>query len=286
MALLIRVALGVSAAGETAGPAPLDRGLAVHAVAYLQPTDGEAASAAGPPATASARLAPVRTFVAKLLAILAAVTCTFGNLAAYGQTNIKRLLAYSTIAHAGYMMMAVAAAVQLAGTDAVGARQAVAALVFYLAVYVFMNLGAFAIVAFLRNAIASEELADYGGLIRSAPMTSVALTVILVSLIGLPPLAGFFGKFYVFYALVVAGGPWMIGLLVVAGVNTAISLVYYLRVAKTVCIDPEPAGRGPVSLGALPAVYVFLVSLPVLIYGIYPEPIAELAEQATKHLLM
>jgi NADH-quinone oxidoreductase subunit N len=252
----------------------------------MQPADGEAASAAGDRATASAPLAPVRTFVARLLAILAAVTCTFGNLAAYGQTNIKRLLAYSTIAHAGYMIMAVAAAVQLSGTDTVGAREAVTALVFYLAVYVFMNLGAFAIVAFLRNAIASEEIADYSGLIRSAPMTSVALTVILVSLIGLPPLAGFFGKFYVFYALVVAGGPWMIGLLVIAGVNTAISLVYYLRVAKTVCIDPEPAGRGSVSMGVLPPVYVFIVSLPVLIYGIYPEPIAKLAEQATKQLLM
>jgi NADH-quinone oxidoreductase subunit N len=116
-------------------------------------------------------------------------------------------------------------------------------------------------------------------------MTSVALTVILVSLIGLPPMAGFFGKLWIFYSLVVAGGPWMIGLLVIAGVNTAISLVYYLRVAKTVCIDPEPAGRRAVSLGLLAPVYVLLVSLPVLIYGIYPVPIAELAEQATKHLL-
>jgi NADH-quinone oxidoreductase subunit N len=222
----------------------------------------------------------------QLLAVLAVITCTFGNLAAYGQTNIKRLLAYSTIAHAGYMIMAVAAAVQLSGSDAVATRDAVAALVFYLAVYVFMNLGAFAIVAFLRNAIASEEIADYAGLIRSAPMTSVALTVILVSLIGLPPLAGFFGKFYVFYALVVAGGPWMIGLLVIAGINTAISLVYYLRVAKVVCIDPEPASRGPVSLGLLPPVYVLLVSLPVLIYGIYPVPIVRLAQEATKQLLM
>ena len=80
-------------------------------------------------------------FIVYLLAIVAAVTCTFGNLAAYGQTNIKRLLAYSTIAHAGYMIMAVAAAVQLAGTNAVSAREAVSALVFYLGVYVFMNLG-------------------------------------------------------------------------------------------------------------------------------------------------
>jgi NADH-quinone oxidoreductase subunit N len=252
----------------------------------MQETAGETDTAAADPAPSGAALSPVRAFIVQLLAVVAAITCTFGNLTAYGQSNIKRLLAYSTIAHAGYMMMAVAAAVKLAGSDAVAAREAVAALVFYLAVYVFMNLGAFAIVAFLRNAIGSEEIADYAGLIRSAPVTSVALTVILVSLVGLPPLVGFFGKFYVFYALVVAGGPWMIALLVIAGVNTAISLVYYLRVAKTVCIDPEPADRGVVSIGWLPAAYVFIVSLPVLIYGIYPVPITRIAEQATKHLLM
>jgi NADH-quinone oxidoreductase subunit N len=289
MALLVRVVLGVSTAGAatdvTTSPTA-DRPVAIQTVALLQSPDGEAAPAAGDRINESAPLAPVRTFLVRLLAVLAAVTCTFGNLAAYGQTNIKRLLAYSTIAHAGYMIMAVAAAVHLAGLDPLAAREAVAALVFYLAVYVFMNLGAFAIVAFLRNAIASEEIADYAGLVRSAPMTSVALTVILVSLIGLPPLAGFIGKFVVFAALVDAGGPWMISLLVIAGINTAISLVYYLRVAKTICIDPEPAGRGPVTIGLLPAAYVFIISLPVLIYGIYPVPITELARQATKHLFL
>jgi NADH-quinone oxidoreductase subunit N len=178
----------------------------------------------------------------------------------------------------------VAAAVQLVGTNTAGAADAIEALLFYLAMYVFMNLGAFAIVAFLRNELGSEEIADYAGLIRSAPITSVALTVILVSLIGLPPLAGFIGKFYVFYALVVAGGPWMIALLVIAGINTAISLVYYLRVAKAVCMDPEPAGRGPVTIGLLPGLYVLLITLPVFIYGIYPVPFTEIAEQATKNL--
>jgi NADH-quinone oxidoreductase subunit N len=284
MALLLRVAIGVSTASDAAsatGPPTAQKPVAVQTVALMQQADGEAASAAGENA-----LSPVRTFLVRLLAIIAAVTCTFGNLAAYGQSNIKRLLAYSTIAHAGYMIMAVAAAVQLVGINAAGASEAIAALLFYLAVYVFMNLGAFAIVAFLRNAIGSEEIADYAGLIRSAPVTSVALTVILVSLIGLPPLAGFIGKFYIFYALVVAGGPWMIGLLVIAGINTAISLVYYLRVAKTVCIDPEPEARGRVTLGLLPGLYVLVVTLPVLIYGIYPVPLTTLAQQATKHLLM
>src|SRR5712672_899620 len=101
-----------------------------------------------------------------LIGGLAALTCTFGNLAAYSQTNIKRLLAYSTIAHAGYMMMPVAAAVAMSERDPDGARAAVSAVAFYVATYLFMNLGAFAIVAFLRNALRSERIADYSGLIR------------------------------------------------------------------------------------------------------------------------
>ena len=291
MALLLRVTLGVSTTvGQPAGsdqPPVAQRAIVAQTVAMQQAPDaaagqaGDAASAAG-----TDRLSPVRTFLVRLLAIVAAVTCTFGNLAAYGQTNIKRLLAYSTIAHAGYMMMAVAAAIQLVGTSSAGAADAIEALLFYIAVYIFMNLGAFAIVAFLRNEIGSEEIADYAGLVRRAPITSVALTVILVSLIGLPPLVGFFGKFYVFYVLVVAGGWWMIALLVIAGINTAISLVYYLRVAKVVCMDPEPAGRGRVTIGLLPGLYVLVITLPVLIYGIYPVPFTEIAEQATKNLLL
>jgi NADH-quinone oxidoreductase subunit N len=242
---------------------------------------GEAALAAG-----LSPLAPVRSFVVHLLAVMAAVTCTFGNLAAYGQTNMKRLLAYSTIAHAGYMLMAVAAAIAMVGTNVVGAREAVAALLFYLAVYVFMNLGAFAIVAFLRNQMQSEEMADYAGLIRSCPLVSVALVAILFSLIGLPPLAGFVGKFVIFRALVVAGGPLMISLLVIAGLNTVVSLIYYLRVAKTVCIDAEPETRGPVSIGFLPAAYVALVALPLFIFGILPQILTEWAERASQQLLM
>jgi NADH-quinone oxidoreductase subunit N len=184
------------------------------------------------------------------------------------------------------MIMTIAAAVQLVGTNPDSARDAVAALVFYLTVYVFMNLGAFAIVAFLRGAIGSEEIADYAGLIRSAPVVSVALVTILVSLIGIPPLAGFVGKFAVFAALVNAGGPLMIALLVIAAVNTVISLIYYLRVAKVVSMDPEPENRGPVTLGLLPTAYVLIVALPVLIYGIRPARIFEVAQQAAQQLLM
>jgi NADH-quinone oxidoreductase subunit N len=294
MALLVRVAIGIGtaqpappaaappAASVPLAPPVLSQSVPAQNVAFQQPTDNTSANSTAD----SGPLAPVRRFTVILLAIVAAVTCTFGNLAAYGQTNIKRMLAYSTIAHAGYMIMAVAAAVQLAGTSATGAREAVAALLFYLALYVFMNLGAFAIVAFLRNSLGSEEIADYAGLIRSTPVTAVALTAILVSLIGIPPMAGFMGKFAIFQALVAAGGLWMIGLLVIAGINTAVSLVYYLRVAKVACIDAPPADRGSVAIGFLPALYVLIVAVPVLVYGIIPSRILDIARDATQQLFM
>jgi NADH-quinone oxidoreductase subunit N len=288
MALLLRVAIGLGT--TTAAPnAPTAAHLVpAKTVAFQQPTtaNGEAASAAGESTAIpdTKPLAPVRRFMVLLLAVISAVTCTFGNLAAYGQTNIKRMLAYSTIAHAGYMLMAVAGAVQLSGTDAALAREAVTALLFYLVLYVFMNLGAFAIVAFLRNTIGSEEIADYAGLIRLAPITAVALTIILVSLIGIPPMAGFMGKFAIFASLVAARGKWMILLLVIASINTAVSLVYYLRVCKVICMDAPPAERGPVFIGFLPALYVLIVAIPVLYYGIIPTHVYDFAAAATQQL--
>ncbi len=204
-------------------------------------------------AAVTAALAPARIYLAGLLALLAAVTCTFGNLAAYAQTNIKRLLAYSTIAHAGYMMMPVAAAVALAGQGHQRLHDALAALVVYLAVYLFMNFGAFAVVAVVRNATLSESIADYAGLVRRSPGLAVAMAVILFSLVGLPPLAGFSAKFGVFAALLDAG---MLSLLVIGGANTVLSLFYYLRVVKVMVLDAEPEPR--------PAPVLSLVSAPGL----------------------
>ena len=124
-----------------------------------------------------------------------------------------------------------------------------------------MNLGAFAIIAFVRNAIGSEEIRDYAGMIRLAPLTAVCLTLIMFSLVGLPPLAGFIGKFRIFQSLVEAGGPLMMFLFVAAGLNTAISLVYYLRVAKTVCMDPEVVDLWLDTTGPL-AFYASVVDRP------------------------
>jgi NADH-quinone oxidoreductase subunit N len=129
-----------------------------------------------------------------------------------------------------------------------------------------------------------EEISDYAGLIRSCPMITVMLTAILVSLIGLPPLAGFWPKLRVLQSLYAAGGPLMIFVFVVAAMNTAISLVYYLRVAKTMCIDAEPDSRGPVSIGFLPGAYALVISLPVIVFGILPDRFAQWADAAVSQL--
>src|SRR5207248_5312644 len=130
-------------------------------------------------------------YLAPPLAVFAALTATFGNLAAYMQTNLKRLLAYSTIAHAGYMLMGLCTLT----------RAGLSAVLFYLVAYLFMNLGAFAVVAFLRNETGSEDLADFRGLIRRSPWMVVTLSFFLLSLLGIPPLAGFAAKFQIFAVL-------------------------------------------------------------------------------------
>jgi NADH-quinone oxidoreductase subunit N len=233
-------------------------------------------AAEAPAAEGRDPLAPVRSFIVLLVGLIAAVTCTFGNLAAYGQTNIKRLMAYSTIAHAGYIMLPVAAGVALSGTSTVAAEGAYATVPFYIGLYLFMNLGAFAIVAFLRNATGSEEIADFGGLVKTSPGVVVCLGVILFSLVGLPPLAGFAAKYVAFASVVRAmQAPGfrsvMLTLLIVGGLNTALSLFYYLRIIRTMAIDPEPVDRPAkaFSLVSLPGAYIVLVTLPVLILGIF-----------------
>jgi len=223
-----------------------------------------------------ADLAPVRHFAVAVIALMAAVTCTLGNLAAYGQTNMKRLLAYSTIAHAGYLMMGVAAAMALAGPKPAAAASAFGAVAFYLGTYLFMNLAAFAIVAFLRNRLRSEEIASYAGLVRTSPGIVVATAVVLVSLIGLPPLAGFVAKFLVFSSLVEAisvgvDRQLMLLLLVIGGLNTVISLFYYLRVLKVMTFDSPPEDRvgEAFPLVSLPGAVVTALAVPVLVLGIF-----------------
>jgi NADH-quinone oxidoreductase subunit N len=216
----------------------------------------------------------VAVFIGPPLAFLAALTATFGNLAAYPQTNLKRLLAYSTIAHAGYMLMGLSV-VSLEGGQAV---------LFYLATYVFMNLGAFAVVAILRNRTGSEDLSTYRGLMYRSPGLVVLLGVFLLSLLGIPPLAGFVAKFQIFWAVYNAGGravagphPWLgnvyYALLVIGGLNTAFSAFYYLRVLKVMVLDKsldEVEGRepAPVRSPASGAAYTGFMAVAVLGLGV------------------
>jgi NADH-quinone oxidoreductase subunit N len=223
------------------------------------------------------------------LGLIAALTATFGNLAAYSQTNVKRLLAYSTIAHAGYMLMAVAAMmVILNGPHAANVdipfnvSRAIEALLYYLCVYLFMNLGAFAVVALIRNEIFSEEIEDYRGLALQAPRYCLCMAVCCFSLIGLPPFGGFFAKWAVFSSLLQAGYiskiMWVV--LVIGGVNTVFSLFYYLRVLKAMYLSPRPEGARPAE-DALPAgAYAVVIALPVLLTGIGVTPVLRLAGTA------
>ena len=292
LALLVRVGLGLTYEApndaNVGGPPPrvamaagsLDAAPLQFVVQQQEATPDDPASAAKPAAPMSP-MAPVRTFIVTLIAIVSIVTCTFGNLAAYGQRNIKRMLAYSTIAHAGFMMMPVAAAVALVGLgNKAAAAEAISGLLLYATIYLFMNLGAFAIVAFLRNSMQSEEIRDYAGLIDRSPLVAVAFTTILFSLVGLPPLAGFWPKLRVLQALYETDNSLLMFVMVAAAANTVISLIYYLRVAKTMCMDRQPDTSRPVALGFFQSAFVLAMTLPVVLYGLDPERIARWTQQA------
>lgn len=214
------------------------------------------------------------------LGVLAAATATFGNLSAYGQTNIKRMLAYSTIAHAGYMLMAVSALFVMAhgkhaGFDtAIEMRRCVEGLIYYLFVYLFMNLGAFAIVSLIRNQIFSEEIEDYNGLATQCPALCFGMLLCVFSLVGLPPMGGFWAKLVIFSSLFKATAVhWVMwGVLGAGAINTVFSLFYYIRVLKAMYIKPRAAGTRSVRYDMFPVgIFVLLICLPVLGLGIFPE---------------
>ncbi len=227
-------------------------------------------------ATTFGRVEP--TLVVGLVMLLAAITCTFGNLAAYGQTNMKRLLAYSTIAHAGYLMMPVAAAVAVGNANPELARDAVAAMAFYATIYLFMNLGAFAVTAFLRNALGSEEIADYAGLVRTSPGLVVCTAILMFSLVGLPPLAGFAAKYTIFLSLFSAN---LVGLLLVGVLNTVLSLFYYLKVVRVMAAtDGRHGPRTAVPLASPAGLYTLAMTVPLVVFFLWWGPWAWAASAA------
>ena len=309
--LLLRVTLGVGALAPDsvapgartaaqavpASPAPDDlaarRGGGLLRLESDPPSSAKSAAAESADSTESQpvvdSLGTVRTYIGMLVALVAAITCTFGNLAAFGQTNIKRLLAYSTIAHAGYMMMAIPALMELVGTSAVGAEQAVAAIGVYVGVYLFLNLGAFAVVAVIRNTLRSEEISAYRGLIQQAPWTVIFFSLMLFGLVGLPPLSGFLGKYAVFAALADAwaktGGGYLMALLVIGGVNTAISLFYYLRVVRVMIFAAPPEDRTPFRIPIAAWILILLLTLPTAVSIPWWEDLSGIATAASRSLI-
>lgn len=214
---------------------------------------------------------------AKMFGVFAAISMTFGNVAAIMQTDVKRLLGYSSIAQAGNIGIGLAAV-------AAGSTLGPAAVLFFLGTYAATNLGAFIAVILVSNRLGSDEMRDYAGLLRRSPGVAVVLSLCLLSLTGIPPTAGFVAKLYVFNAAVQTGEGWLVALVIVAVLNTAISAYYYLRWMRTMLLD-EPSDAavfhpsGP--LGGL----LTVAAVGVIFFGLVPTPLIEAARRAAASLI-
>lgn len=198
-----------------------------------------------------------------VVAVLAAITMILGNIVAIRQTNIKRMLAYSSIAQAGYIMVGVVA------TSALG----IASVTFYAFSYLFANMGAFAIITIFAEKTGSEQIADYAGLSKSSPVTAALLAIFLLSLTGIPPLIGFLAKYYVFAAAVQAGYTWLV---IIALLTSVIALYYYANVIRLMYLVPDESPH--VVKPSLPAGLVLAVTgIGAIVFGIIPQPIFQLA---------
>ncbi|MDP8923856.1 MAG: NADH-quinone oxidoreductase subunit N [Chloroflexota bacterium] len=205
----------------------------------------------------------IQTVWVQMFVVISILTMFVGNLAALLQTNIKRLLAYSSIAHVGYMIMGLAAATP----------NGLSSVMYYLLVYAFTNIGAFAVVIAVSRYVEGEDLTQYGGLGQRAPVLAGILAICLLSLAGIPPLAGFFAKMYLFWAAAERG----LYVLVILGViNSAISLYYYARVIRQMYLI-EPVSDRPVRVGAAPAVSLAAAALGVMFIGVFSSPFIQAA---------
>jgi len=204
-----------------------------------------------------------------LVAVMSAATMIYANLVALRQTNVKRLLAYSSISHVGYILMGF---VLLTG-------QGLQAILFYLLIYTFMNLGAFFFVVAINNHLKSEELDDYVGLGFRAPWAAAMMVVFLSSLAGIPPFAGFIGKLYVFTAVMDRQWFWLV---IVAAVNSVIGLYYYYKVVKAMFLTrpAEGADTTPLKLHWLQYTVLGALAVPTLVLGVYFGQFKALADQA------
>ncbi|MDR4480219.1 MAG: NADH-quinone oxidoreductase subunit N [Nitrospira sp.] len=217
-----------------------------------------------------------------LFTVICLATLALGNLVAIVQTNIKRMLAYSSIAHAGYALIGVVVA---GGSGSKGASTGFASVLLYIAIYSFMTLGAFALVGMLRKeGQESDQIEDYAGLAKREPLAAFFMLVFLVSLAGIPPTAGFIGKFYIFMAAVNAGMAW---LAVIAVIFAAISAFYYLRVVMVMYMrEADGSSASHSRLETSPALSLVLACAlaGVVLLGLFPNSLWSLASQAAPFL--
>ncbi|HJM76153.1 MAG TPA: NADH-quinone oxidoreductase subunit N [Dehalococcoidia bacterium] len=209
---------------------------------------------------------------AVLFAVFAGISMTFGNVAAMLQTDVKRLLAYSSIAQAGNIAVGLAAV-------AAGSTLGPSGVLFFLATYAATNLGAFIVVIAVWERIGSDKLADYAGLIERSPLLASILILCLLSLTGIPPTAGFIAKIYIFNAAVQAGEAWLVWLVAVAVLNTAIAAFYYLRWARLMVLD-EPSDTSPIHVTNLMQLLLVGAAGLILLFGLVPTPLISAAQRA------
>jgi proton-translocating NADH-quinone oxidoreductase chain N len=213
-----------------------------------------------------------------LLTAVSVITMTLGNLTALRQTNVKRLLAYSSIAQAGYILIGVAAVVAAPDQVFTGYN----GVLFYLFAYLFTNLGAFAVVIAIENTTGSSELADYAGLVRRAPWLAAMLFFFLISLAGIPPTGGFLGKFFVFGAAI-EQQMWV--LVAIAAVNSVIAAFYYLNVVRYMFFMPSPNESHEIATDAPLGGAILLAGVVTLLLGLIPGPVIHWASESAQSLL-
>ena len=205
----------------------------------------------------------------QLMAVLAAATMTVGNLVAIQQNSVKRMLAYSSIAHAGYMMMALP----------LMSQSGVYGIMVYIFVYLFMNLGAFFVLIYVQSEIGGETFNDFDGLGWKMPFLGIVMTLFMVSLTGLPPTAGFIGKFYIF-ASVIEAGPQYYWLVFVGVVNSVVSLYYYIRVVKHMYLVGERSESIGLPSSHLVTLVLIVLAIPTFIFGWYFNPLTDWINQS------
>ena len=209
-----------------------------------------------------------------IFAVLAAIGMTVGNIVAIPQVNIKRMLGYSSIAQAGYLMLGIATMGLSKSHDFLGQSS----VIFFLAGYAVTNMGAFIAIIAISNKVGSDLIEDYAGVGKRSPLLALALTLCLISLTGIPLTAGFMGKFYIFSAAVQQNLLWLV---IIAVLNSVISAYYYLRVVKVMWLD-EPKFEGSVSSSGALRLALFLACFGVLLLGVIPNYVMKLAEWAAQ----